>query len=277
MEKVSVIIPNSEREEVLKPCVRSILHSAAVCGLGLDSFELVVCQPYEGLDLGEPVQTTLVVDREHPKLFNKPRLLNRGIESSQGSIIAFLDADMLVGPTWLCATLRMPPVTRLCYRVRQLRLAQLEGPANVATVVDAMLRPGWDGWLEARFGEYGRYTLGFEARGRPEGGGQPYGTLFGNSQWAIRRDVLGDLRFDEAFGGACCEDLDMLDAIACRYGAAYTAALADGRDALLHVWHEGWPTSASRAWKEAMVMEANRQRYFRKKAQRRAGRQRRRP
>ena len=266
----SIIIPCRDRDANLT--VASIRRSAGLCSQS--RYEIIVAT--EQADDGW--------------LFNKPRLLNWGIERAQGDVLTFLDVDMLVGAKFMATQqylIEHPDITRLCYRVRQLRMNErFTGPENVRAVhvshdFGSMYTPDilsgrpllGGGYLrvdrlEEWFGRYGSFTRAFEAYGAPDAGSPPYpGTaVFGNSQFSIRRDVLGDIRFDERFEGAGFEDMDMVATIAERYGRKYQAVIAtQPHCALLHIWHGTPKFTPDSPWCNTEANARNKRMYYQKR------------
>ena len=219
----SIIIPHRDRADHLKACLWSIERSAEVTGRA----DYEVCCPDSG-----------------DTLFNKAASLNVGINSTDSEFITFLDADAIVGPRWLECIPFAEHITRVCYRVRYAV-----------------------GATQSEVGQYDFFPLAFEAYLTPDhspvGGaahqgmsrnevdpdgpwlpGQPGDTIiFGNSQFTIRREALGDLRFDENFTGRGFEDLDMIWRIWLRHGRRYKGVIwTDAAHAMFHLTHDYAPT-----------------------------------
>lgn len=219
----SIIIPTRDRNRNLGRCVRSINRSARVCEA--KKYEIIV------VDNGTPElpfpaepHTTVIVDQSPMVVFNKPRCQNVGIDNSTGDVFSFLDADAIVGRRWMEGVQRLtddPTLTKLCYRVRYL----------------PMLGDDWacreDG---PDFDRYETYPLAHEGYGRPEHNFPCPGPIFGNSQFSIRRDVLGDTRFNEEYAGRGFEDLWMNRELWMRNPDAYRAEImTDAEHAMFHI------------------------------------------
>ena len=223
----TIIIPHRDRADHLRACLWSIARSADVTGR----------TDYE----------VLVMDSA-PGPFNKAEAINGGIIAASGEFITFLDADAIVGPRWLECVPFGEHITRVCYRVKYI------GPSGWIN------SPSLSGWI---FNEYDSCPLAFEAYGSPDssptGGAahqgmsskafEPNGTwtpdlpddtlTFGNSQFTIRREALGDLRFDENYAGRGFEDLDMIWRIWLNHGRRYKAVIwTDADHAMFHLTHD---------------------------------------
>jgi hypothetical protein len=165
------------------------------------------------------------------RYFNKPILQNAGIEHSKGEVLTFLDADALVGENFFdAASLSLSRrLTKVCYRVRVLpesALGDLEDAAGKEAETIARWFDNWDSYAKA-----------VEAYESPtcfkNKGGDP---VFGNSQFSIARNKLGDLRFDARFESAGYEDLWMNREIAYRNGETYQALMVTDPDhAMFHI------------------------------------------
>ena len=234
----TIIIPHRDRPDHLRACLWSIRRSAEVTGR--TDYEVHV------VDDGEREYTWPVYERVrhtwspgHGRPFNKSLLLNWGTEYSLGEFITFLDADAIVGPRWLECVPFGEHITRVCYRVRYITAP--------------------DTWTTA----YDSCPLAFEAYGSPDssplGGAAHQGMargevdpdgpwkpdspddslVFGNSQFTIRREALGDLRFDENFTGRGFEDLDMIWRIWLKHGRRYKGVIwTDADHAMFHLTHD---------------------------------------
>jgi len=254
----SIIIPHRRRFWHLSACLRSIKRSADAHGI--TAYEVVVVN-----DSPDDLLNMLLFDRHlricsihRPgHLFNKPLLQNIGIELATGDVLSFLDADAIVGRDWMQNVVdRLDGLTKLCYRVRSLpldisALAGSDDNAFDAAVLEAFRN--WDSLLP------NDYPLAFEGRGKPETSA-PYGEpLFGNSQFSIRRDVLGDLRFDEEYVGAGYEDIAFNREVWRKYGDAYLAEMpTEGERCLLHINHHRVDQPA---WRNTRFRTANFERY----------------
>jgi hypothetical protein len=204
-----------------------------------------------------------------------------GARQPQGDdVLTFIDCDAVAGAEWMMGAKALADgrITRLCYRVRYPRQPD----------ADAVLA---DWPLEARkvddvFARYDSFRLGYEAYGDPdrnhparrtgrttkrvqnywggalnddgrhnltEGEDNPQG----NSQFSIRRDALGDIRYDEEYVGRGFGDLDVNRRIYAAAGKSYRGAI-DYRPArnLLHLPHGYQPD-----WRTSQTHQANRTRY----------------
>jgi len=245
----SIIIPHRNRLEYLRLCLWALRRSAEACGQS--NYEIIVVDNRSIL-LPNPQQRLRVVkdDRRMP-VFNKPMLLNRGMDEANGEVLTFLDADAVVGKEWMACQQSLvddPGLTRLCYRGRGL-------PESYLVTSNGDLRER----IDAAFGRYGRFPLKHEARGEPQTTclkGEP---LFGNSQFSIRRDVLGDLRWNEEYEGAGFEDMWMIREIWRRAGDGYRAVIpAEPQRSIFLIEHR----QDQHDWRTDAALAANRQRYM---------------
>lgn len=197
----SIIIPHRNRNRHLTQCFWSIARSARYCGI--TDYEVIVVD--NGSDAPPPeasANTIVINDPVVTEVFNKPMALNLGIEVSTGDAITFLDADAIVGRQWLrqAARLAESSITRLCYRVRYVpreALLDMEETEDREALVS-----DW-------FDQYNKLGRSFEGYGKPEAGcASPDKGLhvFGNSQFSMTREMLGDLRYNEDYEGAGFED-----------------------------------------------------------------------
>ena len=276
----SILIPHRNRLGHLRVCVWSILRAATrMC---IEDVEIIVVDngsdSLPSGDVFEARGVRILQDTSEMPIFNKGACYNRGIDAAAGDVLTFLDADAVVGPEWLsgAAALADPRLTRLCYRVRYVD-AETSRALAAASEED---QPR----VDDLFSRYDRLRLAYEAYGDPDGNfpmhrqrrkaGNRYwsGRLaddgrhtltdgrdnpHGNSQFSIRRDVLGDIRYDEAYVGRGFGDLDINRRIAAAHGRAYRGGI-DYRPArcLLHLTHAYEPT-----WRTSQTHRANRTRY----------------
>jgi glycosyltransferase involved in cell wall biosynthesis len=269
----SIIIPHRNRNRQIYQAIWSIADSAYRSGCC--DYEIIVVDHCSRQHPPSPIPIRLVVCEDQRGVLNKPRLYNLGIKAAKGDILSFVDADMLVGPQWIHGTRRVlcapDSPTRLAYRVRHLKindqahlnsdlvlawLEKLDGSA----AQKAILLQGW-------FADYERFTRAFEAYGQPEDGNKPRvaAPVFGNSQFSIRRDVLGDLRFDEGFVGAGWEDIWMAWAIWKQAGDDYRGEIfTDANHGMLHIWHGPRLEKDAQGsdWFPPGLNAANEQRYY---------------
>ena len=232
--KSAIIIPYRHRKTAMIRCIESIRAAA-----GDDVAVVMVGDSFDSWDLSDRRHKFLwhnIVNDSEP--FNKAKSFNLGIDLSEGDVLTFLDCDMLVGSRFLEGAQRLiddPGLTILCYRVRNAPSAAVD-------------------WTK-----YDSYPKVFEAYGDPEHGAADPNLrpIFGNSQFSIRREVLGDLRYDEGYVGRGFEDLDMMRQIWCHYGTDYRAEImTDADHALIHVAHEYEPD-----WNDRRLKHANLLRY----------------
>lgn len=238
----SIIIPHRNRNRHLALCLWSIRHSARQCE-ATDYEVIIVDNGSDAPPFEQDANTTVLNDPTPRVVFNKPALLNWGILASTGDILTFLDADAIVGPLWLqgASLLRDSGLTRLCYRVRYLppaAVCELEGAQDRESLLDQWFAD-YDAKGTGRNSARDRYRRGFEAYGKPEAGNKSLETdrpIFGNSQFSITRKKLGDLRFDEAYEGAGCEDLALNRAVYRHYGDEYRAEIVtEGPRTMFHI------------------------------------------
>ena len=254
----SIVIPHRNRWRNLALCVWSIDHSADVCGI--DDYEIIVVNDGPGApleDYGGAVQHRIIDAKPRGYLFNKPYCQNIGIEASRGEVVTFLDADAIVAPLWMSCVERLsrePLLTRLCYRVRYLPLRTEE--SALWRLDRPVILTMWES-------QYSTLALAHEAYGYPEHNGPAKSSrrghlIFGNSQFSMRRDVLGTLRYNEAYEGRGWEDLWFIRETWMRDPTAYRAEIVtDGPHALLHVQNAlGDPD-----WHSNIQLERNRRQY----------------
>lgn len=228
----AIVIPERNRHKHLDVCLAAIRHSAKVCGV--EDYEIRV------VDGNNP---PVELGPNEPMPYWKAHYLNLGIDHTDSRFVTFLDADAVVGPRFMENVMRLEDdtLTKLAYRVRYAPFATNEHE-----------------WAD-RFETYETWPLAYEAYGqadqdRSDNLAQCNGEIrpaFGNSQFSIRRDVLGDLRFDERYIGRGWEDLDMNRSIAERYGDRYRCEMVtDGPHAMFHIKHRHTPGYNASPWNE---------------------------
>jgi hypothetical protein len=92
----------------------------------------------------------------------------------------------------------------------------------------------------------------------------PFGAhVFAHSQFSIRREVLGDLRFHEAFEGRGHEDQWFVRQVKRRVGSRYCGALlTEPEFAMLHIWTPFVNTPGD-PWNTQKAMDRNKALYDR--------------
>ena len=292
----SVLIPHRNRADYIRLCVWSILRPRARSRVD-DVEVIVIDNGSEVLPDGEPLEhppVRVIRDAAAMPTFNKGALYNRGIEAAGtvcpvtgrrrrprgDDVLSFIDADSVVGSEWLAgaSALASREITRLCYRVRYV-------PHDITRDLLAAW-PGVLARVNDLFACYDQHRLAYEAYGDPDrtrptrrvngrprrvdrfwsgridddgshhlttGADNPHG----NSQFAIRRDALGDIRYDESYEGRGFGDLDINRRIAAAHGAAYRGGI-DYRPTrcMLHLMHSYGPD-----WRSTDAHRANRARY----------------
>lgn len=222
----SLLITHRDRELHLKLCLWSIRRSAEACGR--TDYEVLVVEngsrKLPDSAIVEESRTRLIVDKRTMPVFNKSALYNAGIAKARGQVLWFLDADALVGSRFLDAAdvlLADPTYTKVCFRVMyldeplamQLAMARDRGPH-----------------VDRLFADYygGGFTRAYEAwRSADHNAREPGEQPHGNSQFAISRTKLADLRYDERYEGKGFEDLDFNRRLQRREGLGYKAILRD--------------------------------------------------
>ena len=261
-----IIIPHKGREHNLGLCLASLRRSAERCGI--EDYRIHIVGEWDNdppsilLDDGFRqhclcygasddcvADVPLYPDEAAP--FWKSHLLNNGIEMSNGDVLTFLDADAIVGRYFLRGpeVLAASTLTLLSYRVRYC-------PATVTEHSHEELFRHYDA---AKPNGSPLYRIGHEAYGQPDGGtGKFKLPAFGNSQFTIRRDVLGETRYDERYFGRGYEDLDILRRICQKCMGRYSAAIMTAGDyAMFHINHKYSPGYGSDRWNVR-----NRRRYY---------------
>ena len=205
--------------------------------------------------------------------FNKCYALNHGLSVARGSSITFLDADAIVGPRWLEGVSYLaedPSLTRLCYRVKMLDEDQLRQFCEAAD------KGTWDAHYTQAFRKFDRLGYGFESYyqvnnnwwadpKRAEPPSHCGAHVFGNSQFSMRREDIGDLRFDEdTYPAAGSEDLDFIEQVRRKFGAEYKARLlTEPEHAMLHI-RSPQGMAGERDWSNPDQTERQRRRYMEK-------------
>jgi len=166
-------------------------------------------------------------------LFNKCALLNTGVHESRGNLLTFLDADAMVCPNFVknMAEHDWKFGEKACHTVRYL-------PAtDRPEVLDALEHD--ETTLAEIFRMEQLMQKGPMARGKPHVFHRVCGTtIFGNSQFTITRETLGDCRWDERFSGGKLEDADMNLRIADALGTQYKPFIpADGEASIICFRH----------------------------------------
>ena len=257
---LSIIIPHRDRVRTLTMCLWSLRRSATFCPD--KDWEVVVADAGTAL-IPYYRNVEVVHDPTHGELFNKSRLLNIGIAESVGDVLVFLDADALVGTHFLESTLplRDPGLTKLCYRVKCL-------PVKWLGTLERLPEEERGDRLDEFFADWDRYEKGFEGYGTPEDGwwrkhhGPPPEPIFGNSQFAIRREVLGDIRFNEDFVGGGYEDIWMNRELFRRTPNYRAEMVTEPEHAMFHL-HEKRVYIKDDPWCDQRIIEANVKRYKR--------------
>ena len=233
----SVLIPHRDRNAHLGLCLWALDRSA--CLSGVFDWEVVVVDCGSGeLPRGEGPNIQVIRDTEAPKEFNKSRAYNLGIETARGDVLTFLDADAVVGKLFMEAALCLEDASldRCCYRVRYLPEAEAEGIVPLVTREER---------VDELFDRYPEFGMGLEAyrsfhmdiRRHPKIGGEPWG----NSQFSITREKLGDVRYDEEIGWGI-EDMDMNMMLQAKFGDGYLARIfTDPEHAMFHLEHPERP------------------------------------
>ncbi len=239
----SIIIPHRRRQPYLAICLESLRRAMHQGDYGVVEILVVNAGPAPWM----PMCCRVIQDDAHPEVFNKPRLLNIGMDQAIGDVLTFLDCDAIVGPQWLegVELVDWADTMRLCYRVRYLNRQDS----------DRVIAGSLDPW--APFSGYDRLRLGFEAYGSHCTTGTTQGQPWGNSQFSVHRRWLADLRFDEEFRGRGFEDLDWLHRFEHHWGEDYRGQIrTDGPHSLLHLTHD-----YSDDWMRAEFTNANLARY----------------
>jgi hypothetical protein len=240
-------------------CLWSIARSARLCGI--TDYEVIVVDAAS--DPGEPTLDRVTSDPnvilvEGPPvtdLFNKPVLLNLGIDSAVGDRFSFIDCDAIVGDLWMEAwELFSRPPTLLFYRVRNLE----------RFVLDALMRDDREELVRGWFDKYDLYDRSWEGYGpevyrdsKPGKEGSSPNKTYGNSQLTITRENLGDLRYDPEYKGAGFEDLSFIRQVVRKFGDDYCGdVMTTAEYAMLHIRSPREPD-----WGHLLQNKANHIRY----------------
>lgn len=255
--KHSIIIPHRNRLPFLRLCLWSLHRSAVECHVPEWEWEAVVVEGGPAGDVNGLASSNIRIVREPiDGPFNKCRLLNRGIEAVDGDIFTFLDCDAIVGRRFMecVARLEDPSIHRVCYRVRYLCVSFLLWITEVAD------RSPFVDSLFASYNKSNVYRLGWEAYGTHDLNtwtDDPTRQPWGNSQWSVRRETLGDLRFDEGYVGHGQEDLDMLCRCEARWGKEYRGVIfTDPDHAMFHI-----ESRHLNDWRDGALLKQNNARY----------------
>lgn len=250
--KHSILIAHRNRHRWLDLCLWSIIRSAERSASL--PWEIIVVD--NGSDrpfaCDHPQVRVIQDDRKFhgadgTEMFNKSAMLNRAIEQSTGDLLTFLDCDMIVGHQWMAgvkALLADPSLIRLCYRARKIlsRVAidELEPLDTRESRVD-LLFAEYDGIDAPHQGS--KYPLCWEAYREPgRNRYEPDHPVWGNSQFSVTREHLGDLRLDERQIGKGAEDFQFNQDFYDHYGDRYRGAIrTEPEYCLLHVCHSHLP------------------------------------
>jgi len=231
-------------------CLWSIQHSVRYCGLTEDEFEiLIVSNPvgelgnfaskiYESNDCTLFNGVRIIYDDSDMPVFNKSKLLNIGIDKSNGDILTFLDCDMIVGEKWIKGVEQFEKnekVVRVCYRVAQLDKTLVKQILTFRHLRKPLIKK--------YFCDYSKYKVTFEAYRFPwRNRCEPSYPIWGNSQYSIPRNKLDNIRYDETFIGRGHEDIEMNTQIWHRYKNNYKGYLNIDPDyCLFHMEHDKGP------------------------------------
>lgn len=247
----SIIIPALNRDRHLAVCLASIHHSARVCQVS--NFEIVVAGDTVIRDVGFRLisfknATPVELGPNEPMPYWKTAAQNTGLASAAGDTLTFLDADAVVAPRWFenLERLEDDALTKLAYRVKYATYTEWGNGHN------------WL-WAFEHYDELAGCGIAFEAYGaadhdwshRISQGDSPAEEPFGNSHFSIRRDRLGNLRFDERYIGRGYDDIHFNRLIADHYGDAYRCEIVtDGSHALFNIQHPQSDNFCAGPWNE---------------------------
>jgi hypothetical protein len=198
-----LIIPVFDRD--VADCLEAVHRSAATCGVNdytaivADGGSKNVHKPgaNERVVTCHGLEPIRCLPNELPP-FNKPRTLNAGIDAvaDKEAILTFLDADARVGERFMEAPYSADTHDRVCYRVRTHHKKN-EKPWGEAPI---------------SYEAYGDADSDWSFRLRADPPELPPSDLSpqGNSQFSIRKSLLGETRFNERYFGRSFEDLWMM-------------------------------------------------------------------
>lgn len=255
----SVIIPHRNRHDDLKHCLWALGESAKACDLGRDDVEVIVVDTrsdelpeisgngcHVSLVFDHNMLKPVTIAHKHPRdvtsttshhVYCKTAALNVGMDHARGELLTFLDADSIVGPEFLeMAPMFLTPdspSTKLAYRVRYVDRAKLDGLLAKMPQREAFeaVRKLWGLDQLHRAREiYVNPDYDDIADGKGEKSVTPDGEydqhrVVGNSQFTIRRDKLGNRRWNEDYVGGGYEDVEMLRGIYLDHGDDYRALI----------------------------------------------------
>ena len=256
--KHSFIIPHHNRESHLAVCLGSLM---AAMGDEDEDYEVIIAGTIKQLPWS--LDKSRIVFREtdpfaktelgvnEPPPFHKTKLLNVALDAAHGKTITFLDADAVVGPKFRenLARLEDDTLTKLAYRVKYAAFTEWAVDAGKQWL-----------WAFEHWDDLAGCSTAFEAYGTADNNCSrldpltdcaPWGKPFGNSHFSIRRDKLGDLRFDERYIGRGYDDIHFNRLIAEAHGDAYRCQIiTDGPHALFNIKHPQSDCFCAGRWNE---------------------------
>ncbi len=270
--KHSIIIPHLGRERHLQLCLRSLSLAYDVYERNGENpdIEVLVCGEWNSPRYWPdnipvryiPAATSppfLKLRPNEPPPFWKNRLLNVGISESHGDMLTFLDADAIVGSGFLWRFGIPTDAIYLGYRVRSVSLKDTTAAVEEDDDFRRLFRQ-YD-WTHPNGTDV--YPKKHEAYGKPEDGEADASRrpIFGNSQFSIRRSVLGDLRWDENYWGRGHEDLSMIRTLQEIHTPSLCAIIEiNPFCSMFHIHHDPSPGFNHDRW-----ADRNRRRYYREK------------